>query len=496
MTPLPPAPQRTDNPSVFVTKADALVAALPGFVSEANILQTDVTDKQTTASTAATTATTQAGIATTQATLAANSAQAAVAAAGAVLWVSGTNYPQYTAAYSPTDAHTYRKKVVGGTLTADPATNTSDWQRISGDTIIQRFRNSNTQLVAADLSAAIVAVSGTWTQTFDSAAILTNGWFCYFVNAGTGTITLDPFGAETINGQATRPVYPGEELLIMSDGTNLNGYVQVPLTKTISSTETFIKPSGYQSFAVELFGAGGGGGGGISGAINTNKTGGGGGAGGGHAPRRFLSSELGPNGASILITIGTGGAGGVGGSLPTAGAAGGNSTFGSYLTATGGSGGLAGILGTSLTAATGGNLPAGVGGSPNSIFQGGSGGGVSLPSVQNGFSTHLPPAGGGAGGSETNGNVLINGGGGGARGNSALGAGGATSSAGVTAAGAPGGFAAGGGGGSSNQTVNGGAGGAGGAGGGGGGGGSCRTGFTPGNGGAGGDGYCIIYGGN
>ena len=36
ITPLPPAPQRTDDPVNFATKADAFIAALPNFVAEVN----------------------------------------------------------------------------------------------------------------------------------------------------------------------------------------------------------------------------------------------------------------------------------------------------------------------------------------------------------------------------------------------------------------------------------------------------------------------------
>lgn len=50
MTPLPtPAPSRGQPPADFVTNADAMVAALPTFVSEANALQIDVAAKQTAA---------------------------------------------------------------------------------------------------------------------------------------------------------------------------------------------------------------------------------------------------------------------------------------------------------------------------------------------------------------------------------------------------------------------------------------------------------------
>lgn len=55
MTALPTPPSRQD-PTNFAERADTLMAALPGFVTEANALQADVGAKQTTASSAASTA--------------------------------------------------------------------------------------------------------------------------------------------------------------------------------------------------------------------------------------------------------------------------------------------------------------------------------------------------------------------------------------------------------------------------------------------------------
>lgn len=60
ITALPTPPSRQD-PDNFADQADALVAALVTFVTEANALQSDVNSKQSTASSAATTATTKAG---------------------------------------------------------------------------------------------------------------------------------------------------------------------------------------------------------------------------------------------------------------------------------------------------------------------------------------------------------------------------------------------------------------------------------------------------
>lgn len=60
MTALPTPPSRQD-PTSFAALADALMAALPGFVTEANALQADVSAKQTTASADALTAVAKAG---------------------------------------------------------------------------------------------------------------------------------------------------------------------------------------------------------------------------------------------------------------------------------------------------------------------------------------------------------------------------------------------------------------------------------------------------
>jgi hypothetical protein len=53
ITPLPPAPSRTD-PATFSDKADTFVVALPVFVTETNALAVDVTNKQGQAAASAT----------------------------------------------------------------------------------------------------------------------------------------------------------------------------------------------------------------------------------------------------------------------------------------------------------------------------------------------------------------------------------------------------------------------------------------------------------
>jgi hypothetical protein len=89
--------------------------------------------------------------------------------------------------------------------------------------VIRVPRTSNTVLVKTNNSNLIDITSGTFTQTFTAAATLGNGWFCYIQNSGTGYVTLDPSGSETItrNGVAftTWVLWPQEAALIVCDGT-------------------------------------------------------------------------------------------------------------------------------------------------------------------------------------------------------------------------------------------------------------------------------------
>lgn len=126
ITALPSAPNRsTDTPATYVTKADAMMAALSTFVTETNTVAGEV-------NTNATTATTQATNASTSATAAANSATAAATSANASAWVSGNTYTTGQCAYSPIDFQTYRHITATSSLTTDPSLDATNWIKISG----------------------------------------------------------------------------------------------------------------------------------------------------------------------------------------------------------------------------------------------------------------------------------------------------------------------------------------------------------------------------
>lgn len=168
----------------------------------------------------------QVTLATTQAQLAADAANAAAATAGATQWVSGTTYTAGVCVWSPINLQVYRRKTTGAGTT-DPSADGTNWSFVGAKpSLVRSARTSNTPIGAADLSTLIDITSGTFTQTFDAAASLGSGWYCYLRNSGTGDVTLDPDGAELIDGLTSYVIYPGECRLVQCDGTALRTVVR------------------------------------------------------------------------------------------------------------------------------------------------------------------------------------------------------------------------------------------------------------------------------
>lgn len=156
--------------------------------------------------------------------------------------------------------------------------------------VVRSVRTSNTILAAVDKATLVDITSGTFSQTFTAAATLGSGWWCYIRNSGTGDVTLDPNGAELIDGLASFIMYPGEARLVQSNGTNLFSVVLSGFYKSFLSSGSFVKPPGYTAFQGLLWGGGG----------NGHASGGGGG-GGACLPFTFAASLV---SASETVTIG------------------------------------------------------------------------------------------------------------------------------------------------------------------------------------------------
>lgn len=97
-------------------------------------------------------------------------------------------------------------------------------------------KNANYTFTIADRAGSFDSTGGAVTFSFDPAATLTNGWFAFIRNSGSGTLTLDPSGAETIDGAATKALAVTESCIVVSNGTSLNtfGYGRA-LSNTVSS---------------------------------------------------------------------------------------------------------------------------------------------------------------------------------------------------------------------------------------------------------------------
>jgi hypothetical protein len=108
ITSLPSAPARTDTPAIFISKADAWVASISTWTTEANTLAGTINNDAITASEASA------------------SAIAAAATSNAVKWVSGTTYAEGAGAWSPLNYKAYRRKVAGAGTT-DPSLDIINW---------------------------------------------------------------------------------------------------------------------------------------------------------------------------------------------------------------------------------------------------------------------------------------------------------------------------------------------------------------------------------
>jgi len=121
---------------------------------------------------------------------------------------------------STTLAHGWLPKLSGSTsqfLRGD-----GNWSPPPTFSLIEDVRTTNSILVAADTGKEIKYTSGTFTQTLSAAATLGSGWLAYLNNFGTGTITIDPNGAETIDGAATFVLAAGVAILLICNGTSFS----------------------------------------------------------------------------------------------------------------------------------------------------------------------------------------------------------------------------------------------------------------------------------
>lgn len=80
--------------------------------------------------------------------------------------------------------------------------------------------NTNYTAGATDRAKMYNWTSAAGTFTLPDATTVGNNWFVYLRNSGSGVITADPQGLQTIDGSLFLDFQPGESAIIASDGAN------------------------------------------------------------------------------------------------------------------------------------------------------------------------------------------------------------------------------------------------------------------------------------
>ena len=197
ITALPTAPARTDDPATFITRADAMMAALPTMVTEENTWAGQVNTVSAEMIVNAATATTQAGIATTQAGLATTNgaAQVTLATAQAGTATTQAGNASASAGTATTQAGIATTQAAAAAVSAAAAAASA--AALFGTSTTSLLIAIGTKVFTTQASEAYTA--GNWV-TATSAANLANWMFGQVISYTGTTLTVD---VQVINGSGT-----------------------------------------------------------------------------------------------------------------------------------------------------------------------------------------------------------------------------------------------------------------------------------------------------
>ena len=90
--------------------------------------------------------------------------------------------------------------------------------------------------VSAGDHGKLIECTATLTLYLSDAATMMDGWFCYISNTGTGMVTIDPLGAEMIDGAATISLPAGYSTMLQCDGSSWLSMWALPQTNSSPAT--------------------------------------------------------------------------------------------------------------------------------------------------------------------------------------------------------------------------------------------------------------------
>lgn len=173
--------------------------------------------------------------------------------------------------------------------------------------------------------------SASYTAALPNNSTISGGWFAYFLNQGSGVLTVTSQNAGVnVGGTPSMAMQPGDAVLFDYDSTNttFRAFWPAPFRnkQIFNANGSFVPPAGVYRVYVEAWGGGGGGGGGTGGSQGT------GGGGGSYGADFFAVTP----GTGVVVVAGAAGGGGNAG---VNGNPGGLSSFGGTTLANGGGAG-------------------------------------------------------------------------------------------------------------------------------------------------------------
>ncbi len=123
-----------------------------------------------------------------------------------------------------TDAGSWRVFRYGAATASAQASALAGYGLVAQGSFLSQTANTtefstNFALGVADRASTFVWAGASGTLSLPAVATATNGYFVFIRNGGTGQLTVDPAGSETINGASTLVLQPSDSIIVVCSGS-------------------------------------------------------------------------------------------------------------------------------------------------------------------------------------------------------------------------------------------------------------------------------------